>query len=451
MIDLWSGEPQKLKGLSEQQAQVLAVQSIDSMKPGAIVHDFQVLLDFIGAGDVVVAGKLNLLPINILHDLNARMHAPLAVRLQRPQLKSFPNLQQLYLLLRATGLGVVRGTGKNAKLHLDPALLSSWNGLNPTERYFNLLDTFIHRGNPEILGERVGGFFAYEPLQKWLLTWSALGTTRGSGGPKQAVDRDFVTYHADALALMSLFGFITIEKGPPDAKDGRWHPRRAWQTPFGEVMLKLLTNYRILRSAAEENLPLTADGFNDGQPFVINDESADDDDDAIEPIAIGPEPLGQMQPLFDQLFPEWKNNLTAPPVLFQEGQFILKVSLGKSVWRRLSIPARESFDHLASWILRAFNFGGDHLYEFLLKDVSGAPVTVNHPHFKDGILSTDLQIGAASLTAGDSFIFHYDFGDDWEFEVLVEQIDPAGKKRQRTAILEKHGEAPDQYPSDEFE
>ena len=279
----------------------------------------------------------------------------------------------------------------------------------------------------------------------------ALATTPRFGRVEQPVDRDFVTYHADALALMSLFGFITIEEGPPDAKDGRWHPAAHGRRPLARRCSSFSLNYRLLHNAAEEGITLAADGFNDGQPFVIDDEGEEDDEDAFEPAAIGPEPLGQMQPLFEQLFPEWKNNLTAPPVSFQEGQFILKVSLGKSVWRRLSIPATENFDHLASWILRVFNFGEDHLYEFLLKDVSGATITVNHPHFHNEDPRHGFADRQASLNAGDTFIFHYDFGDDWLFEVLVERIDPPGKKREKTAILEKHGKAPDQYPSEEHE
>lgn len=44
----------------------------------------------------------------------------------------------------------------------------------------------------------------------------------------------------------------------------------------------------------------------------------------------------------------------------------------------------------------------------------------------------------------------YDFGDQWEFDVKLERIDPVNRKIKKPVILETHGEAPDQYPmSDE--
>src|SRR4051812_16708277 len=115
-----------LKRVSPVEAQVLAGQSIGELAPGPIVHDFQALIDFIGGGELRVSGKHRLLPIKILPELNARMSQPLAVQLRRPQLRSFPNLQQLYLLLRASGIGVIRGAGADAKLTLDPTLVASW-------------------------------------------------------------------------------------------------------------------------------------------------------------------------------------------------------------------------------------------------------------------------------------------------------------------------------------
>ena len=44
----------------------------------------------------------------------------------------------------------------------------------------------------------------------------------------------------------------------------------------------------------------------------------------------------------------------------------------------------------------------------------------------------------------------YDFGDQWEFDVKLERIDPVNRKIKKPVILETHGEAPEQYPmSDE--
>src|SRR5262245_12653426 len=98
------------------------------------------LLDYVGSHDLKVAGKYNLLPISVLGELDERLTRPLRLPLQRPQLRSHPYLQGLYLLLRATGLGRTEGAGARARLRIDAGLLAQWQQFNPTERYFTLLE-----------------------------------------------------------------------------------------------------------------------------------------------------------------------------------------------------------------------------------------------------------------------------------------------------------------------
>jgi hypothetical protein len=44
-------------------------------------------------------------------------------------------------------------------------------------------------------------------------------------------------------------------------------------------------------------------------------------------------------------------------------------------------------------------------------------------------------------------IYLYDFGDQWEFDVTLERVDPADAAARDAVILDGRGEAPDQYPS----
>src|SRR5438067_158276 len=124
--------------LDPAQEEVLRQQLIDPMKPGPILHDFQVVLDYVGEKGVKAGGKYNLLPIAAIPVLDERLGRPLRLDLQRPQLKSHPPLQGLHLLLRATGLTRVEGIGAKARLVVDPPILARWNELNDTERYFTL-------------------------------------------------------------------------------------------------------------------------------------------------------------------------------------------------------------------------------------------------------------------------------------------------------------------------
>ena len=49
-----------------------------------------------------------------------------------------------------------------------------------------------------------------------------------------------------------------------------------------------------------------------------------------------------------------------------------------------------------------------------------------------------------------SMVFHYDFGDDWRFDVKLERIEPEGKKVKAARIIENHGKSPEQYPNSDW-
>jgi len=146
------------KSLSSEYQQVLQDQVINEDGPGTILRDFEIVLDFIGSEGIMVSGKTNLLLLKVLAELNSRLTHPIEIDLKRPQQKSYPNIHGLYLLLRASGLSMIRGSGKKSRLMVDKAI-ESWRSLNPTERYFNLLGTWLVHGSPEVLAERMGGSF----------------------------------------------------------------------------------------------------------------------------------------------------------------------------------------------------------------------------------------------------------------------------------------------------
>ncbi len=90
---------------SSSQRNHLSSQRIDENGPGSVLIDFEALLGFVEDG-VRSTGKYHLLPMARLLELDQRMAKPLRPRLRRPQQKSFPHINGLYLLLRATQLKI---------------------------------------------------------------------------------------------------------------------------------------------------------------------------------------------------------------------------------------------------------------------------------------------------------------------------------------------------------
>src|ERR1051326_6908189 len=193
--------------LTGEQEQLLRDQVIDARQPGPVLHDFEMVLDFLGEPGVVAAGKYHLLPLSAIAELDERLERPLRLNLQRPQIRSHPYLQGLNLLLRASGLAVVEGGRSKARLRRNPDTYQAWQGLNPTERYFNLLEAALLNGRPEMVGERGGGS-GDDFLTKCATAWQQPPRK----GAKFDTSRPYEVHvwglyrHFYLLALMDLFG-----------------------------------------------------------------------------------------------------------------------------------------------------------------------------------------------------------------------------------------------------
>ncbi len=425
-------------------------QEISEDQPGSILRDFGMLLDFVKSKEPEVGGKYQLLPLKYISDLDARLSRPLNLDLKRPQLRSHPYLQGLYLLLRASGLGRVEGTGSKARLVLDPFLKTQWDQLNPTERYFQLLEAWLRFARGGMIGEfesSLRNAFLFQCIQLWV----------------EVLEKPFRLKPADVgfrflpgigrsfylLALMDLFGFVKVET--PRGQRTSWLPSKVTCTPFGAAMLAL-----ILKTEDEiehEKYPDVDDDDEDEDGDVNDDdedegENGDEDEEAEydddEEFVLAMPEFGLWQPWFQPYFPEWRQNLTFPEPETREGTFVFRVSLGK-VWRLIAMPAEASLDDLMAEILKSVDFDFDHLYEFTFRDPLGRKVTVGSPEIEEDAWTTEFSIGSLPLEPGQSMEALFDFGDSWRFSIKLERVEPKGKLK-KPKILERHGKAPRQYP-----
>ena len=157
--------------VSDTAKRVLHDQVVDDDHPGSILRDFETLLEFVGEEGLQTTGKYYFLPQSKLDQLNSVMSHPVVHRLKRPQQRSFPHLHGLYLLLRASGMGMGVGSPPAGWLMLEPETVCEWRGLNAAERYFALLESGLVHGSPEVLAERCG----------WSSTSGLNGVTRVNG------------------------------------------------------------------------------------------------------------------------------------------------------------------------------------------------------------------------------------------------------------------------------
>ena len=338
--------------------------------------------------------------------------------LTRPQQKSFPHINGLYLLLRTTGLARAERRGAKHFLVLDQTALDLWHSLNPTEQYCTLLETWLLRWNGEITGERHG------PFQHPRTQWSQFFQRIPAKGLKIAGNKNeesIINFMPGLIniALLELFGCLSC-RGRSSCQRQRLADCHSPQNSMGTGV----------RAAADVQACKTILSFFSSSKKTV---------DRLRRLAL-------CSPSSTLYLPAWQNNLVLPEAEFQAGTYIFKVSLGK-IWRRIAVRGDMVLEDLSDSILAAYDFDNDHLYCFEYRTRYGTTAKVNHPYMEDQPPWTDeVKIGDIGLTPKDQMTYIFDFGDWWQFNVQLERIDPVDPKLKKPKLLESHGEAPEQYP-----
>jgi hypothetical protein len=219
------------------------------------------------------------------------------------------------------------------------------------------------------------------------------------------------------LGVLYLLGIVHIEVGLPRPNEG-WNIEWITLTPFGTALLSLLYTDLI-------------DQLYNMMPYAQLDEQSEEAEVSLQRI-------------FQPYFPAWKNTFVLPEPDFVDGVHIFKVILLKA-WRRIAIDARETLDALAQAILHSVNFDNDHLYEFRCYNRIGIQERISHPYTQESPYTSQVYVGDLGLAIGQHITFLFDFGDDWEFDLVLEAIEP-DLHLQGAEIRAEHGEAPMQYP-----
>ena len=192
--------------LSDSSRQLLRQQAFTTNQPNAIVQDFEVFIEFLQLHKVEVSANQNAIAPKCLADLNNRLSHPIKIDFQRPSQKSYPYIHGLYLLARGSAIAQVQADKSKSLLIVDPQIFQSWQELNDTEKYFNLLATWIFYASESIMDND------RRALNEWWYVfnyWKEL--------PKQgliftsSLDEDWLRrLKLHNVALLNLFGFIEV-------------------------------------------------------------------------------------------------------------------------------------------------------------------------------------------------------------------------------------------------
>ena len=356
---------------------------IITRRSDTILVDFDMFLTYFQKNSPLFIHKTNDLPSQCVAELNHQMSNPLGLHLKTHHLVDYPHLDAFYSLSRALGLLKMDVDEKNRRyLSIDSHRLAHWQDLNPTEKYCNLLSTWLLRSglfhtnhtpysrNPYIIKNIVNFFLIH--LQEKEVT-------------NQSMDFSLNKVGWQHLALLELFGLVNIQDTFPSK---RWLISQISATTLGQQTIDLFRQNSVL----------------------IAQECTD---------------LESYHSLFYQtmrsLYPAWQVYLPPPTTTRIDGLFTFKVLLTKNRWCRIRLSGIESLNTLAEWIFKTFGIDRQWytFYQFTFIDGYGLFKTL----FPDKPLVLRILVGDLYIIPGDSLVLSYDFDELWTIEVRLEKIE----------------------------
>lgn len=421
-------------GWNPSHAQVLESQDFANHPPGTILRDFAALLELMEPKGLPATPK-HLFALGTLETINQRLTHPIALRSKRPLQKSYPNINGLYLVLRATGIPMIDIQGKKPFLVLDPEMMATWNSLNATEAYFSLLRAWWGEADESIIDSQSW----HDSFTRSTLFLRHL-KEQGPNWLKRPRVIKSLSYSPSLhnLALLEMFGLVEVALAKPTESPG-WQPKAVNITPWGDALMAHFEHF------LDRLGPLDSETA-EPEPEPEPDPETKPDLEAGD-LFLPSERFDAWARSLRLVFTDWKRDLEIPDPPFQPGRHVLRAALARDCWRSIAIDGEASFDTLASAILAAFDFDEDHLYAFRFTDRIGRQAEIAHPYLAgetDGELADDVQIGELNMHKGVTMVFVFDFGANWKFDLTVEQVDdePSATAPQ---VLEAQGEAPPQY------
>ena len=334
-------------------------------------------------GEILTKGKNSVFTAPLLEEINPILSYPIQIDLKRPRQHSYPYIDVLYMLLRATGILVVKKKGADKVLFINPEMLKQWNQLRHNEKFGNLLDRICDHQVYEIIGidgSWISDFFSI--LQYNILSGED-EIIFTPGYPKLAF-----------WAALHLFGFVTLKTGNPE-------PGKGW------TILEIRKNKDALQLAKKI------------YEFRENMYCIEDWNELLKCFRNHVKPL----------FPDWNQALVTSKKTL--GGDVVTFSV-REKWtkarRVIALPGSSTLHDLGLLIVQVFQiWDDDHGYVFEYKDNRGGRVRNYHPWMEDdseGAFADEVKLSELPLEQGDLLKFLFDFGSSKYFDLTILRNNP---------------------------
>lgn len=384
--------------------------SEDFFSGSLIIDDFDTFIEYVHTKGIELT-KNEIISVPDCKAINSIIDSKIVLGISRPVQKSYPNVLNLFILFRISGMGELKTKGKKTVLTLNEELYEQWKNFNIHEKYFNLLAFYLDFYSFELINENSFAVSQYK-IELMQEVYSK---------KKLEFDKNR-TYYLDSFDYKCLwvmywqFGFVNLKFHEPE-EGQKTAIESIILTNQGKVIMQLLTS---LYASHRE---------------IIYQSALEDE--------------GIFDEIFSMLIPQMKKSLKLPEAVTTEGIFTFRVTLEKAQ-RIINIDSSSALDDLCCFILDCFDFDYDHLYMVSLKDRTGRKISYHgcpDMSYAEEPTTEDVKIGELYLKPGSKMEYIYDFGDYWEFEITLDSISPkkGNKKLKHPELIKAVGKAPNQY------
>ena len=391
-----------------------------------LVKDFGTFTDYLKERTPSLVRKGQLLTKKTLYEIDQLLTSPDLENTPQTDKIFYPHLTLFYYLVLRGGLFV-----KNRKLQLqETEKLAKYCQLNPTEKYFFLLETFwVDSDWRELLGK-------YSTLSLIPEIESIIrNLARTPPGKVLPMEKSKRTWRNSLkmyslLHYLSLFGLLQISfdnQGYTFEERTLFFIASVTVTDFGGAFFPILSNERTLR---RWNLPHIREktGKFAISPRLGKHRKGKGHESFVKP--------------FQRLFNDLRNTL---PRNHFSGTFTFKVFLERNCWRTIVLSSEHTLEDLHDAIQDAFEFDSDHLYAFFTDGIPWSYNRILSPYDTEGPFSDKVSIGELGLLPGQRVLYIFDFGSEWHFKLeVLEKKDVPGPLS--PVIRERKGKSPEQYP-----
>ncbi|MEM7373577.1 MAG: plasmid pRiA4b ORF-3 family protein [Bacteroidota bacterium] len=414
--------------------------------PSPVLKDFHTFLHYFLSREVKTTAA-GYLPGKVCFELNEKMEEPIENVTNRSRHIHVPRLYFFYHLAVNGKLLQKNRKGKTTKIKPDLDRVDEFFDLTDTEQYISLLEILWVHSDWEAMNDqnmRRSPAFAIQELLNHIASLN-----------QKTVDPDMLRLSSWVLwpfaEYFRILGWWEIGTESTTVRQ-MYFVRSCQVSPFGKALCKIFAKDRTI-----EAWNPWEDGEEDSLFAMMNLLLGEDKVELPQTKEEIPKtPKEPFFKAFTRLFPSGTLTQTLTfhaQETVRSGNYYFKVSFkyAPKIWRRIVIAATSSLHDLHQIIQLAIDFDDDHLYAFYLDNKLHSRRAYNHPWSQRPPYADDITLGELPIDEGHLFMYYFDFGDSWEFEVVLEKIEKDKPAYMAPQVLESKGEAPEQYPDYEEE